>query len=100
MTDPQTMADGLRTASVGPRTFAVIFGRVERIVPVTEAEILDAMRFVWERIKIVIEPSSAVAVAPLLTGALDTNGMRVGVVISGGNVDTEPLFAALASKYL
>jgi len=99
-TDPQTMADGLRTTSVGSRTFAVIFGRVERIVAVTETEILDAMRFVWERIKIVIEPSSAVAVAPLLTGSLDTSGLRVGVVISGGNVDTEPLFAALASKYL
>ncbi|MGO9466371.1 MAG: pyridoxal-phosphate dependent enzyme [Isosphaeraceae bacterium] len=98
--DPRTMADGLRTTSVGPRTFAVISGRVERIVAVSEREILDAMRFVWERIKIVIEPSSAVAVAPLLTGALDTNGLRVGVVISGGNVDTEPLFAALASKYL
>ncbi len=100
VTDPQTMADGLRTSSVGPRTFAVISGRVERIVTVTESEILDAMRFVWERIKIVIEPSSAVAVAPLLTGSLDTKGLRVGVVISGGNVDTEPLFAALASKYL
>jgi len=98
--NPHTIADGLRTASVSKRTFAVIKGRVERIVPVSEAEILDAMRFVWERVKIVIEPSSAVAVAPLLTGALDTKGLRVGVVISGGNVDTEPLFAALASQYL
>ncbi len=99
-TDPHTMADGLRTASVGPRTFAVISNRVERIVTVTESEILDALRFVWERIKIVIEPSSAVAVAPLLTGSLDTRGLKVGVVISGGNVDTEPLVAALQSKYL
>jgi len=98
--DPQTMADGLRTTSVGARTFAVISGRVERIVTVSEADILDAMRFVWERIKIVIEPSSAVAVAPLLTGSLATSGLRVGVLISGGNVDTEPLFAALAAKYL
>jgi threonine dehydratase len=94
------MADGLRTTAIGSRNFAVISGRVERIVAVTEAEILDAMRFVWERIKIVIEPSSAVAVAPLLTGSLDTSGLRVGVLISGGNVDTEPLIAALASKYL
>jgi threonine dehydratase len=99
-TDPQTMADGLRTTSVGARTFAVIRGRVERILTVTESEILDALRFVWERVKIVIEPSSAVAVAPLLTGALDARGMRVGVLISGGNVDTDPLVAALASKYL
>jgi threonine dehydratase len=98
--DPHTMADGLRTTSVSPRTFAVIKSLVERIVPVTEAEIIEAMRFVWERIKIVIEPSSAVAVAPLLKRAIDTNGLRVGIVISGGNVDTEPLFSALASKYL
>jgi threonine dehydratase len=98
--DPHTMADGLRTTALGQRTFAVILGRVERILAVSEAEILNAMRFVWERIKIVIEPSSAVAVAPLLTGALDARGLRVGVVISGGNVDTEPLIAALASKYL
>ena len=69
--DPQTIADGLRTTSLGPRTFAVISRHVDRIVTVTEAEIVDAMRFVWERIKIVIEPSSAVAVAPLLNGKLD-----------------------------
>jgi threonine dehydratase len=98
--DPHTMADGLRTTALGQRTFAVIRGRVKRIVTVSEAEILDAMRFVWERIKIVIEPSSAVAVSPLLSGSLDASGLRVGVLISGGNVDTEPLFAALASKYL
>jgi len=98
--DPHTVADGLRTTALGQRTFAVILGRVERIVTASEAEILDAMRFVWERIKIVIEPSSAVAVAPLLTGKLAASGLKVGVVISGGNVDTEPLFAALAAKYL
>ena len=58
------------------------------------------MRFVWERIKIVIEPSSAVAVAPLLNGQLDVGGLRVGVILSGGNVDLEPLFQALAAKFL
>jgi threo-3-hydroxy-L-aspartate ammonia-lyase len=98
--DPRTVADGLRTASVSSRTFAVIKAGVERIVPVSETAILDAMRFVWERVKIIIEPSSAVAIAPLLTAAIDTKGLRVGVVISGGNVDTEPLFAALAAQYL
>jgi threonine dehydratase len=97
--DPRTMADGLRTASVGPRTFAVIKERVERIVPVEEKEILDALRLVWERIKIVIEPSSAVAVAPLLTRSIDATGLRAGVVISGGNIDVEPLLTALASQY-
>ena len=58
------------------------------------------MRFVWERVKIVIEPSSAVAVAPLWNGQLDVSGLRVGVILSGGNVDLEPLFRALAAKFL
>jgi threo-3-hydroxy-L-aspartate ammonia-lyase len=98
--DPSTIADGLRTTSIGERTFAVISRQVDRIVTASEAEILEAMRFVWERIKIVIEPSSAVAVAPFLTGKLEVGGLRVGVILSGGNVDLEPYFQALASKYL
>ena len=64
----------------------------------SQAEILDAMRFIWERVKIVIEPSAAVAVAPLLTGKVDTGGLRVGVILSGGNVDLETFFRELASK--
>ena len=76
----------------------MISRHVDRIVTVTEAEIVDAMRFVWERVKIVIEPSGAVAVAPLLTGKLDVGGLRVGVILSGGNVDLEPFFQALAAK--
>jgi threonine dehydratase len=96
--DPSTIADGLRTTSVGERTFAVIARGVERIIAVTEAEIVAAMRFVWERVKIVIEPSSAVAVAPILSGALDVRGLRVGVILSGGNVDLEPLFRGLPGQ--
>jgi threo-3-hydroxy-L-aspartate ammonia-lyase len=96
--DPKTIADGLRTTSIGERNFAVIAGRVERIVSVTEAEIIDAMRFVWERMKIVIEPSSAVAVAPLLTGKIEAAQKRIGVIVSGGNVDFEAFFRDLASK--
>jgi threonine dehydratase len=96
--DPKTIADGLRTTSIGERNFAVIASRVERIVAVSEAEILEAMRFVWERVKIVIEPSAAVAVAPILSGKLDVRGLRVGVILSGGNVDLEGFFRALASQ--
>ena len=96
--DPRTIADGLRTTSIGERNFAVICRQVERIVTVTEAEILDAMRFIWERIKIVVEPSAAVAVAPLLTGKIDAGGLRIGVILSGGNVDLEAFFRELASK--
>jgi threonine dehydratase len=97
--DPVTVADGLKT-SLGTRPFSIIKGRVDAIVTATEAEILDAMRFVWERFKVIIEPSSAVTVAPLLTGALPARGLRVGVIISGGNVDLDPLFQALAAKWL
>jgi threonine dehydratase len=97
--DPQTIADGLRT-SLGPYTFAVISQHVGRIVTATEIEIVEAMRFVWERLKIIIEPSSAVPVAALWNGHLDVKGLRVGVILSGGNVDLESLFQSLAAKYL
>ena len=53
------------------------------------------MQFIWERMKIVIEPSSAVAVAPLLSGALETKGRRIGVILSGGNVDLSAYFRSL-----
>jgi threonine dehydratase len=97
--DPRTIADGLRT-SLGKRTFAIISRHVEAIVTTTEAEIVDTMRFVWERVKIIIEPSSAVAVAPILTGRLDVRGLKVGVILSGGNVDLDPFFQALAANWL
>ena len=97
--DPKTIADGLRT-SLGERSFSIIREKVDAIVTAEESEIIDAMRFVWERFKIVIEPSSAVAIAPILTGALPVKGLRVGVVISGGNVDLAPLFDSLAIRWL
>ena len=97
--DPKTVADGLRT-SLGVRPFSIIERHVAEIVTASEREILDAMRFVWERMKIIIEPSSAVAVAPLLSGKIDVDGKRVGVILSGGNVDVEPMFQAMAAKWL
>ncbi len=97
--DPRTVADGLRT-SLGVRPFSVIRHQVNAIVTASETEILDAMRFVWERFKIIIEPSSAVPVAPILTGQIPLRGLRVGVIISGGNIDLEPMFQALASQWL
>jgi threonine dehydratase len=97
--DPRTIADGLRT-SLGVRPFAVISRHVDRIATATEAEIIEAARFIWERLKIVIEPSSAVVVAPLLNRSLALDGGRVGVILSGGNVDLAPLFDALEAKWL
>jgi len=87
---PATIADGLLT-SLGELTFAIIRDHVERIVTVDEAAIVEAMRAVWERMKILIEPSSAVPVAALLQGGLQVRGERVGVILSGGNVDLDRL---------
>ena len=97
--DPKTVADGLRT-SLGERDFSVIRRYVDAIATATESEILDAMRYVWERFKIIIEPSSAVPVAAILNGQIDVKNKRVGVIITGGNVDLDPLFQALAAKWL
>ena len=91
---PHTIADGLRTP-LGENTFSILRDRLDKIVLVSEGEILEAMRTVWERMKIVIEPSSAVAVAPLLRGTADAVGKRVGVILSGGNVDLFRFFADL-----
>jgi len=91
MDNPNTIADGLR-ASLSERTFAILRQHVEQIALVTEEEIIAAMRQVWERMKLVIEPSAAVAVAPLLQRTLcfpgeGVSGRKVGVILSGGNVD-------------
>jgi threonine dehydratase len=95
-----TIADGLR-ASLAPRTFAILRRHVERILLVSEEEIISAARLVWERMKIIIEPSSAVAIAPLLKPGLvaslnlptraDDGAPKLGVIFSGGNVDLSSL---------
>lgn len=85
-----SIADGLLT-TVGEKTFDIISRCVDDIVTVTEAEIVDAMRLVWTRMKLVIEPSAAVPMAALLSGRLNAAGRRVGVVLSGGNVDLDRL---------
>jgi threonine dehydratase len=85
-TNPKTIADGLLT-SLGELTYPIIRERVEQIVTVSEQGIIDSMKFVWERVKIVIEPSSAVAVGVLWEKKIDLAGLKVGVILSGGNVD-------------
>jgi threonine dehydratase len=87
---PRTLADGLLTA-LGDLTFPIIRERVEQIVTVSEAGIVEAMRFVWERAKLVIEPSAAVPVALLWEKKIDLSGLKVGIILSGGNVDLEQL---------
>lgn len=88
--NPRTVADGLLT-SLGTLTFPIIQERVEQIVTVSEAGIVDAMKFIWERAKIVIEPSAATVIAALWEKKIDLGGLKVGVILSGGNVDLEKL---------
>jgi len=88
--NPQTVADGLLT-SLGDNTFPIIREHVEQIVTVSEEAIIAGMRHVWERMKIVIEPSAAVPVGALLEGKIDLSGLRIGIVLSGGNVDLDKL---------
>jgi threonine dehydratase len=87
---PKSIADGLLT-SLGTLTFPIIQRRVEQIVTVSERGITDSMKFIWERVKIVIEPSAAVAVGVLWERKIDLTGLKVGVILSGGNVDLDKL---------
>ncbi|HNY02628.1 MAG TPA: pyridoxal-phosphate dependent enzyme [Bacteroidales bacterium] len=87
---PDTLADGLRT-SLGSLTFPLILNYVDDIVTVSEQSIVDAMRYLWERLKILAEPSSAVPLAAIMEGKVDVKGKRIGIIISGGNVDLDHL---------
>jgi len=87
---PDTVADGLR-ASLGDRTFPLICNHVDDIVRVREADIVAAMRLAWETLHVVIEPSSAVPLAAVLSGAADVRKRRVGIILTGGNVDLDRL---------
>ena len=88
--DPKTIADGLRT-SLGVRNFEVIQEHVDGIVTVSETAIVEAMRLLWTRLKVIVEPSAAVPLAALLEHKLDVDGLRVGIILSGGNVDLDAL---------
>ena len=94
--NPDTIADGARTSSAGKLTFPLILHHVHDMLTVTDAELLRSMLYLWERMKIVVEPTGALAAAALLEGKLDARGKRVGVIISGGNVDLKTLAALLS----
>jgi threonine dehydratase len=85
-----TIADGLR-GSLSPATFAHIRRGVDAIVTVSEAAIIAAMRALWDALKLVVEPSAAVPYAAILEGKLDVRGQRVGIILTGGNVDLDTL---------
>jgi threonine dehydratase len=89
--NPDTIADGARTSSAGKITFPLILHHVHGMLTVTDAELLRSMFYLWERMKIVVEPTGALGAAALLEGKVDVRGKRVGVIISGGNVDLKSL---------
>jgi threonine dehydratase len=85
-----TIADGLRSG-VSARTFAALRTHLTDLAVCSEASIVRAMRLMWEHLRIVAEPSSAVPLACLLEGALDLRGVRAGIIVTGGNVDLDRL---------
>ena len=95
--NPDTIADGLLT-SLGERTFEIIKQGVEAIVTVSDGEIIHAMRLIWERMKIIVEPSGAVPLAAVLQNTHLLKGKKVGIILSGGNVNLNTFFEGLGEK--
>lgn len=90
---PNTIADGARTTSLGKITFAIIQKNARDILTVSDKELLEATRFFFERMKIVVEPTGALAAAAVMSGKVDVRGMRVGLMVTGGNADLADLVA-------
>ncbi|MGA1793714.1 MAG: pyridoxal-phosphate dependent enzyme [Thermoplasmatota archaeon] len=88
--NPDTIADGLRT-SLSELTFKIILDNVDDIATVSEEGIVKAMRIIWERMKLLVEPSAAVPLGAILEKKIDTSGKRIGIILSGGNVDLDRL---------
>ena len=88
---PATIADGLRTNCTGEKNFPIILEHVDDVVTVSEAGIVAAMRAIWETLHIVVEPSAAVPYAAIMEGKLSASGRRIGVILTGGNVDLDKL---------
>jgi threo-3-hydroxy-L-aspartate ammonia-lyase len=89
--NPDTIADGARTPSLGKITFPLVLEYVDDMVTISEEAILRTMFFMWERLKIVVEPTGVLAAAALLEGVVEIKQGRVGVIISGGNVDLKQM---------
>lgn len=89
--NPDTIADGARTASPGQITFPLILHHVDEMLTVSDAALLRTMFFLWERLKIVVEPTGALAATALLEGLVNRTDAKIGVIISGGNVDLNQL---------
>jgi threonine dehydratase len=100
VSNPPTIADGARTPSLGTLTFPLVRANVDDMVTVSDDDLVHTMRFVWERLKLVVEPTGVLGLAAALRGHVDVASRRVGVILSGGNVDLAGalgLFERLAS---
>jgi threonine dehydratase len=95
---PRTIADGLQVSVPGELTFEVNRHLVDEVVTVSDEEIVRAMAFLFQRTKVVVEPSGAVGVAALLAGAVDASGLRAGVILSGGNVSPRRFAELIAGQ--
>lgn len=93
--DPDTIADGARTSSLGKITFPLVLHHVSDMVTVTDQELVSAMVYLWERLKLVVEPTGALGAAGLFEGKADVRGARIGVILSGGNADFRQLARVL-----
>ncbi len=101
VSNPPTIADGARTPSLGKLTFPLVRQNVDDMVTVSDDDLVRAMRFAWERMKLVVEPTGVLGLAAALAGKVDVQGRRVGVILSGGNVDlayAAGLFARLPAE--
>ncbi len=97
VTNPDTIADGARTSSLGTLTFPIVMSLVDDMMTVSDEALIRAMRFLWTRMKLVVEPTGALGLAALLESKLDVSRKRVGIVISGGNIDLSTACSLFAS---
>jgi threonine dehydratase len=95
--NPDTIADGARTPSLGTLTFPIVRACVDEMLTVSDAELLLTLRFVWERLKLVVEPTGALGLAAAFCGKLEVAGKRYGAILSGGNADIGRIAALLAA---
>ncbi len=93
VSNPETVADGARTASLGRITLPIVLERVSNMCTVDDPTLLREMFFIWERLKLLVEPTGALGAAAVLSGALDVRGARVGIILSGGNVELSQVSA-------
>lgn len=98
ISNPPTIADGLRTPYLGKITFPLVRENVDDMITVTEGEIVEAMIFLWTRMKIVAEPSGAVSLAGAMKSSGNLDGRRIGVILSGGNVDMNTAFKLFSGE--